>query len=826
MQHIEIIDAGKHNLKHFDLNIPKRQLITITGVSGSGKSTLAYDTIFQEGQRRYLESLSVYARQYIKSLEKPEVRHIKGISPTISIDQKHSSYYYNSTVGTISEVSPYLRLLYARASQPQCPNCGKKISQFSPKELFNHIYSTFPNDVIILLAPVARHRKGQFQSLFQKFLKRGFLKAQIDGAMHYLDAPPDLDRNKHHDIAIQIDAVEIDNDSRQQLKESIDLANFEGNGEVIVRHGDNEYFFSEKLFCSTCNIGLRQPQPATFSFNSPVGACPVCEGSGADQNKLPCPQCEGKSLNPEALSFTFRQKSIADLGDMEVGELLTFFQNLTLDPREQKILEHLLPQIIQRLQSFVKLNLDYITLNRKIDTLSGGELQRTRLVSQIGFHLSGILYILDEPSIGMHMAELDNLLHILQDLKQKGNTVIVVEHDESAIRASDFIVDLGPGSGKNGGHIAFAGPIADFPNATQSLTSAYLYGRKQIRFEQRNTPQASSAISLKGVHINNIKGININIPCGALTVVTGVSGSGKSSLVNDALYPALKSKIDDTPLKHPRFQIDDLKYDSSIQRVLMVDQTAIGKNPRSCPATYVNLMPIIRELFAALPEAKMRGYGPSRFSFNVSGGRCEACKGMGLKKLEMSFLPQLEVTCPVCDGKRFNSETLKIKYKGHSIAGILSLTIVEAYELFKPIPHIAKKLKVLLDVGLGYLELGQNSATLSGGESQRIKLSRELSRISNKRTVYLLDEPTIGLHFDDIQKLIHVIDALTARGDTVILIEHNLEIIRAAGHIIDMGPGGGKHGGEAVYQGPLDGIFQSPQSKTAQYLKPKVNNGT
>ena len=581
----------------------------------------------------------------------------------------------------------------------------------------------------------------------------------------------------------------------------------------------------EKLFCSTCNIGLRQPQPATFSFNSPVGACPTCEGSGADQHNQPCPQCRGKSLNPEALSFTFRHKSIADLGDMEIGELHTFFQNLTLTPREEQILEPLLPQIIQRLESFIKLNLDYITLNRKIDTLSGGELQRTRLVSQIGFHLSGIIYILDEPSIGMHMAELDNLLGILEDLKQKGNTVIVVEHDESAIRASDFIIDMGPGSGKNGGHIVYAGPIDNFPSATQSLTSDYLYGRKRISFDKRPKPDPTSMIRLSGVSINNIKGIDINIPAGALTVVTGVSGSGKSSLVNDALYPALKSRIDGIPAKFPRFHIDTLDFDSSIHRVLMVDQTAIGKNPRSCPATYVALMPIIRELFAALPEAKMRGYGPSRFSFNVSGGRCESCKGMGVKKLEMSFLPQLEVTCPVCDGKRFNSETLKIKYKGHSISGILSLTIAEAYDLFKPIPHIAKKLNVLLDVGLGYLELGQNSATLSGGESQRIKLSRELSRISAKRTVYLLDEPTIGLHFDDIQKLIHVIDALVARGDTVILIEHNLDIIRTADFIIDMGPGGGKHGGQAVYQGTPEGILHCKQSFTAKYLKKKVNNG-
>ncbi len=826
MQDIEIIDAGKHNLKHFDLKIPKRQLVTITGVSGSGKSTLAYDTIFQEGQRRYLESLSVYARQYIKSLEKPEVRTIRGISPAISIDQKHSSYYYNSTVGTISEVSQYLRLLFARVARAHCPNCGKKIASFSPNELFDHLYDTLEGKVAIILAPVVRNRKGQFQSLLERYLKRGFLKAQIDGAMHYLDAPPDLNRNQKHDIAIQIDAIEIDEDSRRQLQESIALANFEGDGEVIVRCDGEELFFSQKLFCPTCNISLRQPQPATFSFNSPVGACPACEGSGTGPNGEPCLQCIGKGLNPEALSFTFRDHSIIDLGDMEVGELHRFFTSLTLDPRERAILDPVLPQINQRLESFIKLNLDYISLNRKIDTLSGGELQRTRLVSQIGFQLSGILYILDEPSIGMHMAELENLLDILRRLKEKGNTVIIVEHDENTIRASDFIVDLGPGSGKKGGYIVYAGPIADFPNAAQSLTSDYLFGRRQIRFNKRPQSKDYGTIRLTGVSVNNIQNIDVSIPCGALTVVSGVSGSGKSSLVNDALYPALKNRLDGIPVKSPRFHIDAIDWDGDIHRVLMVDQTAIGKNPRSCPATYVNLMPVIRELFAALPEAKMRGYGPSRFSFNVSGGRCESCGGMGTKKLEMSFLPQLEVTCPVCDGNRFNSETLKIKYKGQSISGILSLTVAEAYELFKPIPYIAKKLEILLNVGLDYLELGQNSATLSGGESQRIKLSRELSRVSPKRTVYLLDEPTVGLHFGDIQKLIDVIGALATRGDTIVIIEHNLDIIRAADYIIDMGPGGGKRGGQVLYQGIPEGIIHNEQSSTAKYLEKKVKNGT
>ncbi|MCP4215353.1 MAG: excinuclease ABC subunit UvrA, partial [bacterium] len=857
MHDIEITGAKKHNLKNINLSIPKKQLIVITGVSGSGKSSLAYDTVFQEGQRKYLESLSIYSRQFIKSLEKPEVQSIKGIAPTISIDQKHSSFYYNSTVGTISEISQYLRLLFSRIGEAFCPGCKKKIEKYSPQRVMDYIYDSFQGLPVYILAPVVKNRKGHYKALFEKYIKRGFLKALVDGEMVYLDDVPKLNRNRTHDIAVQIDAVKVTAANRKQLEESLTLAAFESDGEMIIRQAGKHTFFSNKLFCPHCNISIKEPQPAGFSLNSPAAVCPSCSGRGEGEEREVCRPCKGSGYNDEALSFYFKGKNIYQLGEMEVRELAEFFRAATLTPYEEKFVAPLFPHIIRRLESFVTLNLGYISLNRKINTLSGGELQRARLVSQIGFSLSGIIYILDEPSIGMHMAEQENLVSILRGLREKGNTVIVVEHDAFTIGSADYIIDLGPGSGELGGDITYAGWYRDFEKATHSLTSDYMFNRKKVDPPRSYSPQNERFIDVSGISINNISHARLKIPLKALTVVTGVSGSGKSSLVLDAFYPIIRSHLEkdaesarkkraaqrETNVKTGYAVLDNMvvpvKSDVSennqtpfsadpalneipgsmgrgayrevsgtgeIGRVLMVDQGAIGKNARSCPATYIDIMPHIRQLFAGLTESKIRGYLPGRFSYNTAGGRCEACKGLGYKKLEMSFLPELEIICPVCGGRRYNSETLAVKYNGRSIADVLELTAHEAYELFCNIPMLAKKIKVLSDVGLGYLKLGQSSVTLSGGESQRIKLCKELARSSVKPTIYLLDEPTVGLHFDDIRKLVEVFQALIVAGHTVIIIEHNMDIIRSADYLVDLGPGGGKNGGTIIYQGLMEGL--------------------
>jgi excinuclease ABC subunit A len=823
MQDIEIINARKHNLKGISLKIPKRKLVAITGVSGSGKSTLAYDTIFQEGQRKYLESLSIYARQFIKSLEKPEVQTIRGISPTISIDQKHSSFYYNSTVGTISEVSQYLRLLYARSGEARCPGCGKIIRHYSARGVSDYIYSSFSNKLVKVFAPVVKNRKGNYKALFEKYIKRGFLKAWIDGELHYLDDVPELNRQVPHNIDIQVDALKVKQENRKRLEESLALASFESGGELIVMQDRQRFFFSNKLFCTDCNISIKEPQPAAFSLNSPIAVCPLCKGKGtvSGTDGEACESCGGSGFNSWALSFYFKDKNIFQLGEMEIHDLLAFFKGIVLKGDEATILAPIMPQILQRLESFIKLKLGYITLNRKINTLSGGELQRTRLVSQIGFSLSGIIYILDEPSIGMHLTEQKHLVEILKELKKKDNTIIVVEHDEHTINSSDYIVDLGPGAGEQGGFICYCGRFKDFKEAQDCLTADYIFKRKTLAVKKPYVLNLREQpfIEVSDITVHNIAGACLKIPLQALTVVTGVSGSGKSSLIIDAFYPIVKQTLDKRELTGKRVNFKKLEGLGDTGRIMMVTQTAIGKNARSCPATYINIMPFIRELFAGLTESRIRGYGPARFSFNVSGGRCEACKGLGYKKLEMSFLPELEVPCPVCEGRRYNSETLRMKYNGLSIADVLELTAADAYSLFKNIPQLAKKIKILLEVGLGYLKLGQPSGTLSGGESQRIKLTKELSRISSKPTIYLLDEPTIGLHFDDIRKLLDVLHGLIVRGNTVVVVEHNMEVVKAADYIVDLGPGGGKNGGKILYQGEPGGLKTIKNSATGLCLR-------
>lgn len=825
MSYLEIIDAHKHNLKHLHLRLPKKQLIVISGVSGSGKSTLAYDTIFQEGQRKYLESLSAYARQFIKSLERPEVQSIKGIAPTIAIDQKHSSYYFNSTVGTVSEIAPYLRLLFAKLAEARCPQCGKQISRYSTAKISEYVFNNFPGRLVHIFSPLVRNRRGNYQALFEKYRKRGFLKTMVNGHVYDLESAPALDRQSRHHIAIQIDVLEIESQNRERIADSITLALNEGNGEIMVITGGESVFLSNRLHCAHCDISLPEPQPGTFSFNSPEGACPACQGTGLKDEAHFCPECQGAGLNRSARSFYFRDKNIFELGEMEIIDLLHFFKSVAINENEIGIARPVLPHIIQRLESFITLNLGYISLNRKIKTISGGELQRARLVSQLGFSLNGIIYILDEPSIGMHFSEQLNLLRILRQLKENGNTLIVVEHDEETIRAADYIIDIGPGAGEKGGEVMFAGPFSDFAAAEQSLTSDYVFGRRRIEPPLKKKMAAGAFIKIKAISINNLKNIDLKIPLNRLTVVSGVSGSGKSSLVVDALVPILFREISGLALGNPRLSYAAAANLKQLRRVLMVNQSAIGKNSRSCPATYIGIMAMIRDLFAALPEAKVRGYASGRFSYNVRGGRCEACQGMGVQKLQMSFLPQLELTCPVCDGRRYNSETCKVKFKGRSIADVLNLTANEAYELFGNIPILAKKIRILLDVGLGYLRLGQSSETLSGGESQRIKLTKELARQSGSPTVYVLDEPTVGLHFDDVRKLIDVFRALIARGHTVVVIEHNLEMIKVADYLVDLGPGGGKNGGQIVYQGDVEGIVKCKESITGKYLKMKLVDG-
>jgi len=829
MPHLEIIDAHKHNLKHLHLKLPKKQLIVICGVSGSGKSTLAYDTIFQEGQRKYLESLSAYARQYIKSLERPDVRSIKGIAPTISIDQKHSSYYYNSTVGTVSEIAPYLRLLFARLGQAHCPGCGEAISRYSAERIRQTILARFQGSLARIYSPLVRHRRGNYQALLEKYRKRGFLKALIDGREYYLDDPPELARNARHRIAVQIDAVDIEAGAEARLADSVTLALNEGDGEILVRAGAGEVFFSDRLYCPRCDLSLPEPQPGTFSLNSPEGACPACLGrgrrdtpSGAQET---CPACNGSGFRPEALAFRFRGRDIFALGEMEIADLLKFFKAVRPEPGEREVARALLPQMVQRLESFVTLNLGYICLNRRIDTISGGELQRARLVSQLGFGLNGIIYILDEPSIGMHFSEQLNLLRTLRRLCAKGNTLLVVEHDEETIRSADYIVDIGPGAGEHGGEVMYAGPISGFASAAGSMTSDYVYGRRRIELAAGRAAGPEGWLGVKAIRLNNLDGMDLRLPLNRLTVVSGVSGSGKSSLVVDALAPILRRELEGATPENPGLAWGRVSGLERIQRVLMVSQSAIGKNSRSCPATYIGIMALIRMLFAALPEARVRGYGQARFSYNLRGGRCEACEGLGVQKLQMSFLPQLEITCPVCDGERFNSETRQVKYKGRSVADVLDLTASEAFELFAAVPLLAKKIRILIDVGLGYLRLGQSSQTLSGGESQRIKLTKELARGSGSPTVYVLDEPTVGLHFDDVRKLIDVFQALLARGHTVVVIEHNLEMLRVADHVIDLGPGGGRHGGRIVYQGDVAGLRNCKGSLTGKYLKKKLAQG-
>ena len=933
---IEIRGARSHNLKNIDLNIPREKFVVFTGVSGSGKSSLAFDTIYAEGQRRYVESLSSYARQFLGQMDKPDVDYIGGLSPAISIDQKTTNNNPRSTVGTVTEIYDYLRLLYARAGVPHCPKCGREIKKQTVDQIVDQIMR-FPADSRIqILAPVVKGRKGEHVKLLEDARKNGYVRARIDGEIMDLSEDIKLEKNKKHVIEIVVDRLKVRDGIQQRLTDSVETASALSGGVIVADIvGGESVTFSESFACPDCEISIPEIEPRSFSFNNPSGACPECSGLGmmrkfspelivpnpslsiskgaisapgfnsigtggsmsselfkalakkykfsldvpfselSDEVKdiifygtkgekvrieymnargisyydysfdgvignlrrrynetsdamkgeyeqymteIKCPACGGKRLKPEILAVTVGGKSISDVTDLSVAQAKKFFEELKLTGKEAMIADRILKEINARLGFLVDVGLDYLTLSRSAGTLSGGESQRIRLATQIGSGLVGVVYILDEPSIGLHQRDNDKLIATLKNLRDMGNTLIVVEHDEDTMYAADYIVDIGPGAGRNGGEVVCAGTVDDIKKCENSETGAYLSGRKKIEVPAvRRKVQEGKFITVKGAAENNLKNIDINIPLGVFTCVTGVSGSGKSSLVNEILYKRLARDLNYAKI-YPGKHEDILGIDQ-LDKVINIDQSPIGRTPRSNPATYTGLFDLIRDLYAQTNEAKMRGYSKGRFSFNVKGGRCEACGGDGIIKIEMNFLPDIYVPCDVCGGRRYNRETLEVKYKGKNISDVLDMTVEEALEFFDNIPRIKSKLQTLYDVGLSYVQLGQSSTTLSGGEAQRVKLATELSRKSTGKTMYILDEPTTGLHTSDVHRLINILQRLADGGNTVVVIEHNLDVIKTADYIIDLGPEGGDGGGEIVACGTPEEIAGIKESYTGKYLK-------
>jgi excinuclease ABC subunit A len=910
---IAVRGARVHNLKNIDVDIPRHRLVVITGLSGSGKSSLAFDTIYAEGQRRYVESLSAYARQFLEQMEKPDVDLIDGLSPAISIEQKTTGSNPRSTVGTVTEIYDYLRLLFASIGVPHCPNCGKEISSQSLERIVDMVM-IYPQDARInVLAPFVRGRKGEFKKELAGLRGRGFTKARIDGQFRSLEEDIKLDRRRNHNIDVVVDRVIVRGGIERRLTESIEVAlNLADDIVVINSYEEGDRLFSRRLACVDCGLSMPEMTPRAFSFNSPHGACQACQGLGAmvdfdprrvvpDESRSlaegaiaawargdrklvrealqklgrdfgidltvafaklprkhrevllfgagrsfegilpnlrrrydegtwavqaelepyrslrPCASCHGRRLKAQSLSVRVKGRTIAEYVELPIAEALRVFDTLQLTDREAIIAERILREIQDRVRFLDEVGVGYLTLGRSAATLSGGEGQRIRLATQIGANLTGVLYVLDEPSIGLHQRDNRKLLATLARLRELGNTVIVVEHDEETIRTADYIVDLGPGAGELGGHVIFQGTPAELLEDTASLTGAYLVGRRTIPTPtSRRTAQPRGEILIRGARENNLKGIDVRIPIGLLTAVTGVSGSGKSTLVNDILYRSLAStlyKASDEPGAHDRIEGVEL-----IDKVIEIDQSPIGRTPRSNPATYTGLFAFIRDLFAMMPEAKTRGFRAGRFSFNVKGGRCEACQGDGVIAIEMHFLPDVYVTCEQCKGRRYNRETLEIKYRGRSIADVLDLTVDQALPLLENFPAIATKLRTLQDVGLGYIELGQSATTLSGGEAQRVKLAKELSKRGTGRTLYILDEPTTGLHFEDTKKLLDVLMKLVDQGNTIVVIEHNLDVIKSADYLIDLGPEGGAGGGQIVAEGTPEEVARSPASATGRFL--------
>ncbi|MHB0884446.1 MAG: excinuclease ABC subunit UvrA [Bacillota bacterium] len=929
---IVVRGARQHNLKDIDVEIPRDKFVVITGLSGSGKSSLAFDTIFAEGQRRYVESLSAYARQFLGQMDKPDVDYIEGLSPTISIDQKTTSRNPRSTVGTVTEIYDYLRLLFARSGRPHCPKCGRPITQQTVEQMVDNLAALPEGTRLQILAPIIRGRKGEHEKVLEEIKQGGYLRVRVDGQVREITEDIVLEKNKKHTIEAVVDRLVTRPGFEKRLADSLETAlNLSGGTVVADVAGKTETLFSRNFACVECGLSIEEPQPRMFSFNNPYGACPVCDGLGSnmeidpdmvipDRRKSiddgaivpwyrgtmtyypslieavarhfgfrtdvpideldakwvdiilngsgneqirftfegfggvmrtketsfegvirnlerryresqsdgaraeieeymstkPCPACGGKRLKPESLAVKIGGQSIADVTALSVVDSLDFFNHLELTKREETIAHQVLKEIRERLGFLVNVGLDYLTLDRAAGTLAGGEAQRIRLATQIGSSLVGVLYILDEPSIGLHQRDNMRLIDTLKRLRDLGNTLIVVEHDEETMWAADHIIDIGPGAGAHGGKVICAGPIQDIMACPDSITGQYLSGKKEIPVPLARRHPNGKALEVRGAREHNLKDINVKFPLGVFICVTGVSGSGKSTLVNEILQKKLAAELNRARTKPGDHDaVTGLRY---LDKVIDIDQSPIGRTPRSNPATYTGLFDLIREVFAATPEAKMRGYKAGRFSFNVRGGRCEACKGDGIIKIEMHFLPDVYVPCEVCKGKRYNRETLEVRYKGKSIAEVLEMTVDEALEFFRNLPRLKRKLETLHDVGLGYIKLGQPATTLSGGEAQRVKLATELSRRSNGKTMYILDEPTTGLHIDDIHKLLVVLGRLVDAGDTVLVIEHNLDVIKTADYIIDLGPDGGERGGRVVATGTPEEVAAAPQSYTGQFL--------
>jgi len=865
-KYINVWGARVHNLKNVDVCIPRNSLTVITGLSGSGKSSLAFDTIFAEGQRRYIETFSAYARNFLGGMERPDVDKITGLSPVISIEQKTTNKNPRSTVGTTTEVYDYLRLLFARAGTAYSWATGEKMVKYTEEQVVEMIMNRYAGKRIFILAPLIRNRKGHYRELFEQMRKKGFLQVRIDEEIQELVVGMKLDRYKNHNIEVVVDKLKVNNDSTERLQKSIEVAMRQGEGLIMILDKDtNEAkFFSKRLMCPTTGMAYKDPAPNIFSFNSPEGACPYCKGLGYvdandplanieedsianNETAVPtkstrsknkeedaeeiittvCPACNGKRLNQEALSYRINDKNIAELADMDIDQLYDWMNEAPkyLENKQKTIAEEILKEIKTRLKFMLDVGLDYLSLSRQSLSLSGGESQRIRLATQIGSQLVNVLYILDEPSIGLHQRDNEKLIASLKQLRDIGNTVIVVEHDKDMMLAADYIIDIGPAAGRKGGYVVFQGTVNEMLKS-DTVTAGYLNGTREIsvpavRREGKKDKKGNTLhLTLHGAKGNNLKNVDVDFPLGKLIVVTGVSGSGKSTLINETLQPILSQHFYKS-LKSP-MQYDSIEGIELIDKIVSVDQSPIGRTPRSTPATYTGVFSDIRKLFIELPEAKIRGYKPGRFSFNVKGGRCEACGGNGYKTIEMNFLPDVFVPCEVCQGKRYNRETMEVRYKGKSIADVLDMTINQAVDFFEAVPTILQKIKTLQNVGLGYIKLGQSSTTLSGGESQRVKLATELAKKDTGKTMYILDEPTTGLHFEDIRVLMNILQKLVDKGNTVIIIEHNLDVIKLADYIIDMGPEGGRNGGKLIVAGTPEEIIKNKKSATAKFLKAEL----
>ena len=936
MDKIHIQGARTHNLKNIDLEIPRDRLVVITGISGSGKSSLAFDTLYAEGQRRYVESLSTYARQFLSMMDKPDVDHIEGLSPAISIEQKSTSHNPRSTVGTITEIHDYLRLLFARAGEPRCPVHNHPLQAQTVSQMVDQVLALPEGSKIMVLAPVIRDRKGEHVHVLNELRTGGYIRARIDGLITEIDHPPELEKNRKHRIEAVIDRLRVRADVQQRLAESLETALQLGGGSVIIAFMDeqdrDEMLFSSRFACPVCGHSIGELEPRMFSFNNPAGACESCDGLGVKQffdrdriihdaslslaegairgwdrrnfyyfqmlsslaehygfavdtpfveldpqhqsvllhgsgeeqirfrfrnergsesvrqhafeGVLPnmerryretesvmvredlgkylstqsCPDCRGTRLKADARHVYVDEHNLPEVADMTIARATEYFSALELHGSRAVIAEKIIREIGQRLQFLMDVGLNYLSLSRSADTLSGGEAQRIRLASQIGAGLVGVMYVLDEPSIGLHQRDNDRLLRTLFHLRDLGNTVIVVEHDEDAIRSADHIIDIGPGAGIHGGRIIAQGKIDDILAEEESLTGAYLSGKRRIELPtQRLVPRKDEWLTLKGASANNLQNVTLNLPLGLLTCVTGVSGSGKSTLINHTLYPVAATRLNGATTLQPAAH-EDIEGLEKLDKVVDIDQSPIGRTPRSNPATYTGIFTPIRELFAGTQEARARGYAPGRFSFNVKGGRCEACQGDGVVKVEMHFLPDVYVHCDICEGRRYNRETLEVRYKGKNIGEVLDMTVETAREFFDPVPVIARRLQTLMDVGLSYVSLGQAATTLSGGEAQRVKLARELSKRDTGSTLYILDEPTTGLHFEDIRHLLAVLHRLRDHGNTVVVIEHNLDVIKTADWVIDLGPEGGNEGGRIIAEGSPETLTENPASHTGRYL--------